>query len=413
MTRAEIRNAILRDIVESEGLIEIGITNVHNELLGLQGGEQDNRYHLTQAQAAKVAQIVTNDLQAVTEEQKTAIEEYAELEEPRILSKSEFDFIMDNASTAGLGFEVIQIPPAPYISTSTAGLAFTPIAGGTEQRVAQGTVTTGDVVVAPLHDGLPVTEVQSVGGLGDGFEGVNLTSLIFSENLKSVGFDGFGDATIQLLDLPSTLEELGQSAFENSVVSTLVVRATTPPTLESGAFFNATISQILVPAASVDAYKAAAQWSDFAGVIEGIQETNQQAVSAGTVTTGSVLVAPFRDGLPVTEVRGGGFGDDRPITSLIFSENLKSVGDFGFEGLGSGTAGCFVDLPSTIEELGEEAFFNAAISTLIVRADNPPTLGADVFQNASINKIKVPAASVAAYQAADGWSDFAGIIEEI
>ena len=250
MTRAEIRNAILRDIVESEGLIEVGITNVHNELLGLQGGEQDNRYHLTQAQAAKVAQIVTNDLQAVTEDQKTAIEEYAELEEPRILSKSEFDFIMDNASTVGLGF--------------------TPISGGTEMSVGQGSVTTGAVLVAPFRDGLPVTEVESAGGSGEGFFNVNLTSLIFSENLKIVGFDGFQNATIELLDLPSTLEELYNFAFFDAAINTLIVRATTPPTLGPNVFHEATISQIKVPTASVAAYQAADGWSDFAGIIEGI-----------------------------------------------------------------------------------------------------------------------------------------------
>lgn len=78
------------------------------------------------------------------------------------------------------------------------------------------------------------------------------------------------------LDLPSTITTLGKYLFYNQYHMTgmscqLICRATTPPTATANTFSNAiTLYSIKVPAASVDAYKAATGWSTVADKITAI-----------------------------------------------------------------------------------------------------------------------------------------------
>lgn len=50
----------------------------------------------------------------------------------------------------------------------------------------------------------------------------------------------------------------------------MTVKATTPPTLDFYAFRGCPITTIYVPAASVDAYKSADGWKDYANSIQAI-----------------------------------------------------------------------------------------------------------------------------------------------
>lgn len=78
----------------------------------------------------------------------------------------------------------------------------------------------------------------------------------------------------------SGVTSIGYRAFYNGVSNiyatihaTITIKATTPPTLGAQAFYQGTtqyIDAIYVPAESVDAYKAATNWSDYASVIQAI-----------------------------------------------------------------------------------------------------------------------------------------------
>ena len=52
----------------------------------------------------------------------------------------------------------------------------------------------------------------------------------------------------------------------------MTIKATTPPTLDSTAFSDSGIQTIYVPAASLDAYKSATNWSAFASKIKAIPQ---------------------------------------------------------------------------------------------------------------------------------------------
>ena len=70
--------------------------------------------------------------------------------------------------------------------------------------------------------------------------------------------------------LPDTITEIGNYCFEYCSNLTLYIRATTPPTVLSSAFSNASVSAIYVPAESVDTYKTTTGWSAYASKIQAI-----------------------------------------------------------------------------------------------------------------------------------------------
>lgn len=70
-----------------------------------------------------------------------------------------------------------------------------------------------------------------------------------------------------------------------------------------------------------------------------------------------------------------------------------------------------IEIPSTVTEIGEYCFAYTGITTVICKPTTPPALGTGAFTSDTAGfTIKVPAASVAAYKAADGWKDYASYI---
>lgn len=109
-----------------------------------------------------------------------------------------------------------------------------------------------------------------------------LTTLSLPEGLTYIGDRALRQCKFTGdVELPSTLAEISARAFEGSAanqsaMSSLKVKATTPPTvLEANSTFDLFLNvenpptKILVPAASVDAYKAADGWNLYASRIEG------------------------------------------------------------------------------------------------------------------------------------------------
>lgn len=67
------------------------------------------------------------------------------------------------------------------------------------------------------------------------------------------------------------VNNIGAYALDGcSSLTSITVSATTPPTLGSGALYNTSNCPIYVPSASVDAYKAATNWSSYSSRIQAI-----------------------------------------------------------------------------------------------------------------------------------------------
>lgn len=78
------------------------------------------------------------------------------------------------------------------------------------------------------------------------------------------------DSSLAYVDMPSTVTTINNNAFLFCPLNTVICRATTPPTLGTRVF-NSTCT-IYVPDASVNAYKAATNWSTYSSQIVGISQ---------------------------------------------------------------------------------------------------------------------------------------------
>ena len=97
--------------------------------------------------------------------------------------------------------------------------------------------------------------------------------------------------------------------------------------------------------------------------------------------------------------------------NVIFPEDcaITQIGGYMFYNCGFTS----ITIPSGVTSIGNYAFANSSLRNITCLSTTPPTLGERVFQDTNINAIYVPSASVNAYKAAEGWSDYANRIQAI
>ena len=99
----------------------------------------------------------------------------------------------------------------------------------------------------------------------------NVVSVTIPNSVISIGSISFeGCSNLISVDIGSGVTSIGTSAFKNcSKLKTMVCNSVNVPTTESNAFYGVPQSSatLYVPASSVDAYKAAAQWKKFGTIL--------------------------------------------------------------------------------------------------------------------------------------------------
>ena len=101
----------------------------------------------------------------------------------------------------------------------------------------------------------------------------NLTSVAMPL-VKSIDYEAFYSCPITNLSLPTTLTSIGNSCFNQTREITLA--ATTPPALGSNVFWGNAV--IRVPESAVDAYRTAAEWSNYKDLIFSMSDTTDYDV---------------------------------------------------------------------------------------------------------------------------------------
>ena len=99
-----------------------------------------------------------------------------------------------------------------------------------------------------------------------------LTSIKIPDGVTSIGKSAFcGCSSAKRLSIGNGVTSIGNSAFAYcNALETIIILATTPPTLDSSAFSNTGTCKIYVPSISLSAYKAASGWRNIADRLSGI-----------------------------------------------------------------------------------------------------------------------------------------------
>lgn len=291
----------------------------------------------------------------------------------------------------------------------------------------------------------------------------NITSVRFWGNPTAIGDNAFLSCdNLTACDFPSTLTKIGDMAFAHCALTGSVSFSYGLTTLGSEAFNNCTqITDFYLPATLTDigtgAFAHCTGITYFAG-----NNDNPNYTIAGDVLFNkdkTVLMyypaahsrTSYTVPQSVTEIGDFAFADCKGLTSVTIPNSVKSIGDFAFGnciGLTSVTIpnsvtniGNYaferctgltsVTIPNSVQSIGEwafadcsnltaltignsvqsigtNAFYNCSgLTTITCKAVNPPTLGYAAFYRVDKTiPLYVPAQSVEAYKAADGWKDF-------
>ena len=105
------------------------------------------------------------------------------------------------------------------------------------------------------------------------FQGcTSLEGIIIPNTVTTIGESSFNNTKLRSITLPNSITSIGNNAFRsNSYLTSFTCLATTPPTIGTDVFTSTSSSLVIyVPASSVEAYKEANGWSDFASRIQAI-----------------------------------------------------------------------------------------------------------------------------------------------
>lgn len=94
-----------------------------------------------------------------------------------------------------------------------------------------------------------------------------LTSIEIPEGVEKIGNGAFENNRLNTVILPSTIKEIGNYALYGGTIKTITINATTPPNIDVYTFNIYSYPTIYVPKESVQAYKTAKNWKNFAQYI--------------------------------------------------------------------------------------------------------------------------------------------------
>ena len=147
-------------------------------------------------------------------------------------------------------------------------------AGLTSYTIPDGVTTIGGYAFSGCSSLTSITIPDSVTSIGyDAFyDCSSLTSITIPDSVTKIAGSAFYNcSSLTSITIPDSVTEIGEKAFWGcSSLKSVYCQPTTPPTGDSYMFYNnASGRKIYVPTASVDAYKAAYSWKDYADDIVG------------------------------------------------------------------------------------------------------------------------------------------------
>ncbi len=208
--------------------------------------------------------------------------------------------------------------------------------------IPDGVTSIGDFAFSFCKGLTSITIPESLTSIGPGafFRCKGLTSITIPSSVTSIGDSAFSGCTgLTSITIPESLTSIGPGAFSRCTgLTSITVLPVTPPAGEYNMFVDTNNCPIYVPAASVDAYKSAQFWSNYANRIQAIPSIPiPEAVDLGLPS--GLKWASFNLGASKPEE----YGDYYAWGDVLGSGDGKNNFDFysykWYEGLKIGTPG--------------------------------------------------------------------------
>ena len=264
-----------------------------------------------------------------------------------------------------------------------------------------------------------------------GFSSTKITNVQFPSTLEEIGSSAFYGCNSLMceISLPHSLKRIGNSAFDLSAIKGNLAL---PEGLEylGGAAFNCCsglTGSLTIPSGVHIIYSSAFSSCGFTGNLTlpmGLTEI-QSSAFRGTKFKGELNIPST-----VTTIGGSAFKNTEFNGTLILPKELISLGSNVFEGCWrlSGV----VEIPQNIVAIPSQLFYNCKniegivlhkdveviesqafancyyVSSIVCKAKNAPTIASNSFNGVAKDNftVEVPEESIKKYQFASGWSEF-------
>ena len=194
-----------------------------------------------------------------------------------------------------------------------------------------------------------------VNGTLNSFASAGVTGYTIPSSVTAIGhYAMHNSALLTTVTIPQSVQTVGDGAFNGCIsLASVYCKPTTPPMGGSAMFDNnAANRKIYVPAGSVEAYKTAAGWSNYADAI---------VAEGGDVSTNYQILYTSTDGNVVTPYKTDAFGAN--IVSNTY-ENGQGVITFDGE----------------VTKIGERAFYNCSNLKSITIPDSATLIGQEALR---------------------------------
>lgn len=212
-----------------------------------------------------------------------------------------------------------------------------------------------------------------------------LNEVVFPEGLKKIGYGAFFNCGINELNLPSTVEELGQSAFEQNVNLNKVILPNSVNLIGERCFQACNTLQSITFSSGMTVIPNAVCYScvQLTDVIipEGITTIGSNAF-LGTTRLSSIS-------LPESVVSvGTGVFSNSGISSFKFPSKLEALNASMFSSCNYLTE---IEIPSTVKNIGTNTFYFCASLTKVILPEGIEEIGDQVFGYCSkLTDVNIP-----------------------
>ena len=296
-------------------------------------------------------------------------------------------------------------------SVTTIGFsAFSFCSSLTSVTIPDSVTTIGEGAFDSCSSLISITIGDSVTTIGDyAFRGCSsLTSVTIPDSVTTIGGNAFSSCSkLTSITIPDSVTTIGDYAFNScSSLTSVYCEATTPPSLGGSNVFddNASGRKIYVPAQSVEAYKSAEYWSEYADAIVGydfekgevvtlanreirytatakVEAHSNYAFGANVVSnewnseTGEGVISFDGD---VTTIGDSAFYYCKSLTSVTIPDSVTTIGSKAFSFCSNLTS---VTIPESVTSIGDYAFYNCDSLTSVTIGNSVTTIGNYAFDS--------------------------------
>lgn len=264
-----------------------------------------------------------------------------------------------------------------------------------------------------------------------GFSSTKITKVQFPSTLEEIGSSAFSSCKSLMceISLPHSLKRIEGSAFSSSAIKGNLALPEGLEYIGSSAFSSCSglTGSLTIPSGVHIIYSSSFSSCGFTGNLTlpmGLTEIQSSAFS-GTKFKGELNIPST-----VTTIGGSAFKNTEFNGTLVLPEELISLGSNVFEGCWrlSGV----VEIPENIVAIPSQLFYNCKniegivlhkdveviesqafancfyVSSIVSKAKNAPTIASNSFNGVAKDNftIEVPEESIKKYQFASGWSEF-------